>query len=181
MEQENSTALETVSTRSAGVRYGLIAAIIGIIYFLVLNTLGQDMQEGPWRWVSYVLTIVFVVLAHKYFKDNNAGFMAYGQGVGIAFWLALVSSVINSIFTYVYIKFIDPTFIEMMKEKQLQQLQERGGMTDQQIDQAMQISSMFMTPEAIFGFALVFGILGTVVIGLIVSIFTQKKAAEQVY
>lgn len=180
MEQQNSTNLETVSTRSAGVRYGIIAAVIGIVYFLVLNAAGLDMQEGAWKWFGYVITIVLVVLAHKYYKDNNAGFMAYGQGVGIAFWLSLVSSVINSIFTYVYIKFIDTAFVDAIKEKQITQMQERG-MSEEQIDQAMQISSMFMTPEAIFGFALVFGIIGTVIIGLIVSIFTQKKAAEQAY
>jgi hypothetical protein len=180
MEQQNSTTLETVSTRSAGVRYGLIAAVIGIVYFLVLNAAGLDMQEGAWKWFGYVITIVLVVLAHKYYKDNNAGFMAYGQGVGIAFWLSLVSSVINSIFTYVYIKFIDTAFVDAIKEKQIEQMQGRG-MSEEQIDQAMQISSMFMTPEAIFGFALVFGIIGTVIIGLIVSIFTQKKAAEQAY
>jgi hypothetical protein len=180
MEQENSTALETVTTRSAGIRYGVIAAVIGIVYFLILTSLGLDMQEGAWRWVGYVITIVMVVLAHKYYKDNNASFMAYGQGVGVAFWLGLISSVINSIFTYVYIKFIDTEFMEGTKQKQIEQMQERG-MSDEQIDQAMQISSMFMTPEAIFLFALIFGILGTVIIGLIVSIFTQKKPAEQAY
>ena len=180
MEQQNSTTLETVTTRSAGVRFGLIAGVIGIAYFVILNAAGLDMQEGVWKWLGYVITIVMVVLALKYFKDNNAGYMGYGQGVGIAFWLALISSVINSVFTYIYIKFIDTAFIENIKGKQIEQMQERG-MSEEQIDQAMQISSMFMSAEAIFIFALVFGIIGTVVIGLIVSIFTQKKAAEQVY
>ncbi|HEY0743563.1 MAG TPA: DUF4199 domain-containing protein [Chryseosolibacter sp.] len=178
--EQNSTAIDNVTTRSAGVRYGLIAAVIGIVYFLALTSAGIDMQEGAWRWVGYVITIVLVVLAHKYFKDNNGSFMSYGQGVGIAFWLALVSSAINSVFTYIYIKFVDTAFMDSAKQKQIEQMQERG-MSDEQIDQAMQISAMFMTPEAIFGFALVFGIIGTVIIGLIISIFTQKKAAEQAY
>lgn len=180
MEQQNSTTLETVSTRSAGVRYGVIAGIVGIVYFLILTAAGLDMQEGAWKWFGYVITIVLVVLAHKYFKDNNGSFMAYGQGVGIAFWMGLVSSVINSIFMYVYIKFIDSTFIETIKEKQIAEMQGRN-MSEEQIDQAMQISSMFMSAEAIFIFALIFGIIGTVIVGLIVSIFMQKKAAEQAY
>lgn len=180
MEQQNSTTLETVSTRSAGVRFGLIAGVIGIAYFVILNAAGLDMQEGVWKWLGYVITIVMVALALKYFKDNNAGFMGYGQGVGISFWLGLISSVINSVFMYVYIKFIDTSFIDTIKEKQIAEMEGRG-MSEEQIDQAMQMAGMFMSAEAIFFFALFFGILGTVVVGLIVSIFMQKKAAEQTY
>jgi len=42
----------------------------------------------------------------------------------------------------------------------------------------MAITSKFMTPEMMLIFGVVFGILGTVIIGLIVTIFTQKKNPE---
>jgi len=176
--QETSTAAAPVTTRSAGIRYGLIAAVIGIAYFLILNTMGVDLTQGFWSWFRYCITIAIIIFAHKYYKDNGDGFMAYGQGIGISFWIGAVSAVIGSIFTYVYVKFIDASFIELMKEKQLEGFQARG-MSEEQIDQAMKFSGMFMTPEAILGFGLVFGLLGTVIIGLLVTIFTQKKPPEQ--
>ena len=37
--------------------------------------------------------------------------MSYGQGVGIGFWIGLVSAVIGNVFTYIYVKFIDDGFI----------------------------------------------------------------------
>jgi hypothetical protein len=181
MEPQESTATAVpVTTRSAGIRYGLIAAIIGIAYFLILNTVGVDITQGFWRWFSYVITIAILVLAHKYYKDNNDGFMSYGQGIGISLWCGLVSSVISSIFTWIYVKFIDSSFITMMLEKQEQGFQE-SGMSDEQIEQAMKFSAMFMTPEALLGFGIVFGIIGTVIVGLLVTIFTQKKAPEQAF
>ena len=103
--------------------------------------------------------------------------MAYGQGMGITFWLALVSSVIYSIFFYAYIKFIDSSFVETMKNNEIEKMQERG-ISDEQIDQAMGIASMFMTPEAMFGFSLVFGTIMIVCIGLVVTAFTQNKNPE---
>jgi hypothetical protein len=45
----------------------------------------------------------------------------------------------------------------------------------------MKFSAMFMTPEAMFGFGLVFGFIGTLIVGLIVSIFTQKKRPETAF
>jgi hypothetical protein len=67
-----------------------------------------------------------------------------------------------------------------MKEKQLEQFEARG-MSDEQIEQAMNFSAMFMTPEAILLFGIVFGIIGIIILGLIVTIFTQKKAPETAF
>ncbi len=174
----NSTA--TVTTRSVGIRFGLVGALISIAYFLVLNTAGIDMSKGVWNWVGYLITLALLVLAHKSYKDRGDGFMSYGQGMGIAFWVGLVSSVISAVFTFLYIKFIDTSFIELVRDRQIEAMQQQG-MTDQQIDQAMKVAAAFTTPEAMFGFMLVGGIAITLIIGLIVSIFTQKKNPEPAF
>ncbi len=167
----------TVTTRSAGVRYGLILSLISIIYFLVMSVMNINMTEGPARWFSMIFTLAAIFLAHKYFKENGDGFMAYGQGVGIAFWLTLVSTVIYSIFFYVYIKFIDSSFMDMIRDQQLEQLEARG-MSDEQIEQAMKFTEMFTSPEALLGFGIFGGVFFGVIIGLIVAIFTQNKRPE---
>lgn len=178
METEvNATPAAT--PRAAGIRFGLIAAVIGIVYFIILNVAGL-VGEKIWSWVSYLITAVIIFFAHKYYKENGDGFMSYSQGVGISAWIGLISSVIGSVFMYIYIKFIDTTFIETIKDKQLEEFQRRG-MSDQQIDQAQKFTGMFTTPEVIFGFALIGGIVAAVIIGLIVTIFTQKKNPQPVF
>jgi hypothetical protein len=179
MEQQESS-VTPLTTRSVGIRFGLIGGVISIAYFLILTVAGVNMTEGYWNWVGYLITAVLVFLAHKQYKENGDGFMSYGQGIGIAFWMGMISAVLSSIFTYIYIKFVDTSFIQMIQDKQREGM-EAQGMTEDQIDQAMKYASMFTTPEMMLIFGLVFGIIGTIIIALIVTIFTQKKAPEQAY
>src|SRR3954469_21999660 len=115
MEETSTTA--TVSTRSVGIRYGLIMGVIGIALFVVFIAADVDIQ-GPARWLNVLVLAVLIFLAHKYFKDNGDGFMTIGQGTGIGFWMCLISSSISSVFTYIYVKFIDTGFIQQMMDKQ---------------------------------------------------------------
>ena len=176
MENENEQTAP-VTTRSVGMRYGLIMALIAILYFVVMNVAGVDMTQGIGRWGSFLFYIAIIVLGQKNYKDNGNGFISYGEGMGITFWISLITSVISSIFTYVYIKFIDSGFVKQMMEKQEEAMADRG-MSQDQIDQAMKIASKFMTPEMLFVFGLIGGFLMILVVGLIITIFTQKKNPE---
>lgn len=176
MEDSNSQTTAP-TTRSTGVRYGLFLGGISIAYFLILTIAGIDMTEGPARWASFLFYFGIIYLAHKYYKEEGDGFMSYGQGMGITFWIALVSSGISSVFSYIYMKFIDSGFVEAIKQKQIEQMQERG-MSDEEIDRAMDIAGAFMTPEAMLIFGIIFGIIFIVFCGLLVSIITQKKKPE---
>ena len=176
--ENQEVATPSITARSAGIRYGLIMGVFSIVYFLVLITLGADITQGPASWGRYVYCAVLIFLAQKYFKDNGDSFMAYGQGIGISFWMGLISSVISAIFTYVYVKFIDQGFIQQIMDHTREGLEEKGTMSEDQVEQAMAMTAKFMTPEMMLVFGLVFGIIGTVIIGLIVTIFTQKKNPE---
>lgn len=176
--QINSTP--QVSTRSIGIRFGLIGALVGIAYFLILNVAGIDMTKGVWNWVGYAITLAILVFAHIQFKEKGDGYMSYGQGMGVAFWMALTSAVISSIFTYLYIKFVDTAFLDIVKERQIEAMQKQG-MSNEQIDQAMEFSKVFMSAEAMFFYMLIGGIVITLIIGVIVSIFTQKRNPEPAF
>ena len=171
------SSVPEVSTRSAGVRYGLILAGVAIVYFLALTFANVDTTEGIGRWGNIVFYIGAIYLAQKYFMENGDGFMSFGQGMSITFWAGLVCSAIYSAFFYVYLKFIDVSFVETIKQKQIEKMQEQG-MSDEQIDQAMSIASNFMTPEVMLFFALVGGVIFIVIVGLIVTIFTQRRSPE---
>jgi hypothetical protein len=178
MEQNETPSL--VTTRSTGIRFGLISGVIGVAFFLVLNVSGVNMTKGYWSWIGYCITAVIIFFAHKYYKENTNGFMKYSQGIGISVWMGIISGVISSVFTYIYVKFIDSGFIEMIKEKQMEEMESKG-MSEEQMEQAMKIAGYFTTPEAMLLFGLIGGIIGTLIIGLIVTIFTQKKPPETAF
>ncbi len=172
MEQQEKEISE-VSTRDAGMRYGLFGAVIGIVLFVISDKAGFE----PWitQVSSVVLTIVLLVVAHDYFKKNNGGFMEYGQGIGVSFWMGLISALISSLFTYVYAVFIAPDFLDKLKAKEIVKMQTEQGMSSEQIDQAMPFIDPFFNPTVVAIMGLVMGVAMTVIIGLIVTIFTHKK------
>ncbi|MBS1485951.1 MAG: DUF4199 domain-containing protein [Bacteroidetes bacterium] len=174
---EDPTQTPEVTIRSAGIRYGIISGIFSFAFFIILTTLGQTASEGIWSWVGYLVTAALIFLAHKYFKDNGNGFMSYGQGIGVAFWEGLISVAIYMPLFYIYVKFIDSGFIDMIKEKQIDAMQQKG-MSEDQIDQAMQIAGKFMSPEMMLVFGIIGGLIVFIIIALLVTIFTQKKNPE---
>jgi hypothetical protein len=161
------------------VRYGVISGAIGIALFVIMTILSISMTEGPGRWVGLLITGVLIYFAHKYYKDNGDGYMTIGQGTGIGFWLALVSTAISSVFSYIYMKFIDASFIENAMDEARRKMEEQGNLSDEQIDQAMSITEKFMTPEIMLGTGLLFGTIIVVIIALIISLITQKKNPEE--
>lgn len=175
METKANRSTSPVTPRSVGIKYGFLSALISMIFFLILVVTGQNAFANKWNWVSLMIAIAVVFLAHKNFKDKGDGFMSYGQGVGIAFWIALVSVLINFLLTYSYLHFIDASAMELFYQMQSEELAERG-MPKDQIEMAMSWTRILFWPLFIF-FGLVFGLF----VGLIVSIFTQKKNEETVF
>jgi len=176
---ESSEEIEKVTTRSTGIRYGLISGVIGIAIFMILTILSISMTDGPGRWVGLLVTGVIIYLAHKYFKDNGDGYMTIGEGTGIGFWLALISTSISSVFTYIYMKFVDPSLVQTMLDQTREKMEEQGNLSDDQIDQAMNMTAKFMTPEIMLGMGLVMGTIIIVIVALLISLITQKKNPDQ--
>ncbi len=164
-----SNEMESVTARSIGIRFGLISAVISIVLFIIPAVIGQNPFKGVWNWVGMVVGIGIIVFAHKSFKDDGDGYMNYGQGIGIAFWMALVSTLIAVSFMYAYISFIDVNPFELFMEQQQEEMAAKG--TPENIIE----TSTEWTRKLFWPIALVMGLLGSIIIALIVTIFTQKK------
>lgn len=175
MEEEKPS---TTTLRSVGIRYGLILAVLSILFFVVMNVTGIDMQ-GPISYLGWVITLVVIYFAHRYYKEFGDGYMSIGQGIGIGFWTGLISTLISSPFTYVYVKFIDTSFIENIKDKQIEKMQEQG-MSDEQIDQAMQFAGAFMSAESILVMGIIGGIIAALIFAVIISLFTKNPEPEAI-
>lgn len=166
---------DKVTVSQIGLKNGIIIGLIFIVYGMILQFLNLDMKlMGYLSYVNYVILIVFIVLAHKAFKEGGDGFMSIGQGLGIGMLITLVGSVISSIFSFIYLKFIDDSIIQKSLDFQIEEL-EKKGMDDASIEQAMAITSKIMTPEIMPIVAIVFMAFFGFILSLIVSLFTKKS------
>lgn len=171
MENEN-TPEEKVTTRSIGIRFGLYNALVGIALFAVSIVLNQNPFEGAWNWAGAIIGIGLVVYAHIQFKANGDAYMNYGEGVGIAFWIGLISTLITVPVMFSYLNFLDSgpfdLFMQGQEEKMIAQ-----GLPSEAIEMGLKWSKNLFWPMACIG-----GIVGSTVTGLIVSIFTKKSRPE---
>ncbi len=115
-----------------------------------------------------------MVFAHKAFKEGGDGFMSYGQGLGIGTLISLISGLLSSAFMFIYIKFVDDSMIAQIKEQQISGMEEEG-MSDAQIESAMEIASVFLTP----GMIAIIGVVVFVFIGFVISLIVCSIMLQQ--
>lgn len=170
------TTTTPVTSTSVGLRYGLLTGLVSVILSFILFVTHAD--QSPARWLGLFILIGAMVLAHKTYKQANEGFMSYAEGLGIGAFMSGVSGVISTAFSVAYMKFIDPEYMSRATETARANLEAKGGLTDEQIEQGVAMMQKFSTT----GWMVLFGILGSVLggllIALIVSAFTKHSKPE---
>ncbi len=170
MEEEKKTSL----LRST-MNYGAMLGLALIIYTLLLWMLDKTGHTGL-GLVSYLIMIVGIVLATKSFRDQESGgFISYGRALGVGTLTCVFAGIITSFFTYLLFTVIDPGLMDktylMMEEAYYD-----AGMTDSQIEVAMDMAKRFTNPVMMA----VFGVFGSAFMGfifsLITSIFLKREA-----
>lgn len=161
-----------VSGRSIGMMYGLYAGLVSVIIFIIVSALGLNPFGGGLNYIGTAASIVLLVLAHRKYKQSGDGYMSYGQGMGVGFWFTLISCILTVGFMYVYINFIDYTPMQLMLDEQLTKMQEQGAN-----DEAIEMATTW-TKNLFWPMAVIFGIIGGMIVALLVTIFTQKKRPE---
>jgi Protein of unknown function (DUF4199) len=157
MEQQPTTA------RTA-LKWGLISGVASMIFITILYVTGQAANSAL-ASAGIIITIVVMILAMKEFRTANGGYMTYGQGLGIGALMAGISGFVSSTYGYIYNEFIDPTLRQQILDKVRDDLENRG-MDDAQVEQALEMTQKFSSP----GLTFLFGIIGAIVIGFIVSL-----------
>jgi len=162
------TATPSVSTAPVGTRYGLITGLVSVIITFGIYALQLEQQPVA-RFATMVVLVVGIILAQRSFKAENAGFMSYGQGLGVGLTVSGMVGLLSAIFMYVYTNFVDPDLMTRIMEKARADMEAKGSMSDAQIDQAMALSAKFTTGPIMLAFT----VLGSILIGLIISLIAS--------
>ena len=152
---------------------GVIIGILSVIYSTLIMVMGL-LGNPALGWVAYVVIAVGAFLAMKSFRKENNDFMTYGQGLGIGAMTSAVSGIISSTYSFVYMKFIDPTAMDPIMKK-AEEGMEKKGLSPEQIDQALEMSKVFMSPGAMF----VWGVLGSIILGFLFSLLISAIVKKE--
>lgn len=167
---------QAATPASVGIRYGLLVGLVSVIITFGLYATGQE--QGPLRWLSSLVLIGGMVMAMRAFKQANGGYMSYGQGLGIGTIVSAVSGVLSAIFVYVYMSFIEPNAMERMMDKARSDMEAKGNLSEEQIDQGMAMAGKFMTAPALTISVLIGSIIMGFIISLVVSAIIKHTKPE---
>lgn len=164
---------EKVSTARVALKYGVLGSVVIMIFTTIINVAGLS-QNKILSSLSFVFMIVAIVLSMKDFREQNKGFMSYGEGLGLGTLVSAVMGLLSSAFTMFYIQFIDNTLLTQGMDKVRSDMEAKG-MDDAQIDQAMELSQRFMSPGVVFAMGVFMYILTGFIISLIVAAIVRKE------
>ncbi len=103
-----------VSKRGLVLKYGLITVFMLIVYFAIMAVFGL-IGYSALRIINYPLIALGVFLAIRELKqkrnDNNVGYL---EGFSTGFVIVIFTAILFSIFVFIYARFINPNFIELI-------------------------------------------------------------------
>lgn len=164
---------ENASTARVALKFGVLGAVVIMVYTTILNVFGLSFNKGL-GFVSYLFLIPAIILALNDFRQQNKGFIAYGEGLGLGSLLSAVLGLLVSMFGMFYTRFIDPTILTQAVDKARRDM-EASGMDDAQIETNIEIAGKFMTPGFVFlGTVFMFLLIGFI-FSLIISAIMRKE------
>lgn len=125
---------------NTGLTYGLIAGLAVIVLTLFLYMGGVDMFLSPVAYLAYVIMIVFAVLAAKKDKKENGGYLEFAQALKVTFTVFAVALLLQVIFNYVLLNFIDTGFRDALMQATMDKLEgfmKQLGTPQSEIDKAL--------------------------------------------
>lgn len=144
-----------------------------MIYTTAVNLTGQFSNQAL-SWLSVVISVTITILAMREYRTLNGGFMSFGEGVGLGALVSVIGGLISITYNQIYTSFIDTTIRQQMLDNAREQLESRG-MTDEQIDQAMEFTEKLQSPGLQFLVGIFVAVLFGVIISLIVAAFMRRK------
>lgn len=155
-------------------KYGLFTGLAVILLSLLLYVM--DLNGASWaQYISLLVLLAGVIMGTLAFRDKcNGGYISYGRSLGSGVIISLVVGVIMSIYTYLFFSFFDPGELLKLAQVAEEKMLEKG-LTDDQVDQAMSMTKMLMTPAFIAISGLFSMLLWGTIFSLLASIFIKKN------
>jgi hypothetical protein len=159
---------------SSALFYGVVLAAISIAIGIVAHITKWDTQGTSFKIFTWILFIGGITWTIYHFKNKkNNGYLRYGQGVGLSVLTGLVTGILSAIYMVIYMKYINPGLVDEIMEKSYEQMTDQG-LSEAQIEQAIEMSAMFMTPTFFAVISVISWLFISLIIGLIASAFMKR-------
>ncbi len=160
--------------------HGLYLGGALILYSVALLIVGESINKAL-APINYLIMAAGIYYFQVQYRDHElGGYIRYSKALSYGVALMACASLINSLYTVILMKYIDPSLLDQIRIMQEEQLMAQG-LPDDQIEMAMKLSSWFLKPVGLA----ISGMFGFIIIGfvvsLITSIFVKKNDDENAF
>jgi hypothetical protein len=146
---------------STPVQKGLIISLILIVFGLALYFTNQYMNKGL-SYLQYLILIIGIIWSCNVYAKQMNGNVTFGNVFAHGFKTTAFVAALMAVYTFVAVKFIFPEMIDKIMDAARQEMQKDGNLSDEQINQGVEMGKKFFLPFAIGGIIFFFALVGAI-------------------
>lgn len=161
---------------------GVYLAIAGMVIFIIEYVAGIKpvgfLKPILMMLVSYAVIITMLVFLLKKYRTETGGFITFGNAFLFCLFAFIASTIINTLFTYVFLNYFDPSYMQSIMQAQKEWMENylSGKVSEEQLtktlegidEQAAKANTLMATIKNM-SFGLIFGAIASLIIGAIMK------------
>jgi hypothetical protein len=154
----------------------LVTAIIITLLLAVIDIVAgfAHFRMATWyRWIPLLVFLVAIIWACATHATQQNGNVSFGNVFAHGFKTSAICACLGVIYTLLSLFVIFPDSKDLYIEQARKQMEERGGLSEENINSALEITRKFFLTLAIAG-----GIVGTLIVGAIASLIGAAVAKK---
>ena len=155
--------------------YGAIVGFVGIL----LSVIFYIMDLATANWTTYLSIVVGIaVLAYclvAYRKEYLGGFARFGQLFVMALVIGVISSIMNTIYSYLMFNVIDPELIDKIRLVAEEKMMNNPRIPENMLDDMIERMAKSFEPRRMLTMVLIGGVVVNAIVGLILAAFIKKE------
>ncbi|HEY4326072.1 MAG TPA: DUF4199 domain-containing protein [Mucilaginibacter sp.] len=159
-------------------KWAIIYVVTSIVITYAFQLLNID-QNSAFKFLGYIPFIAFLLLTQKEYRDQLGGYLTFGEGFSAGFRYAVFSGLLLAVFIYIYLAFLSPQVLEQSMTDQQGKMAQQG-LSQEQIDKAMEIGKKYGPIIGAFGAAVGSAILGAIVALIGAAIFKKERSITDI-
>jgi len=156
---------------------GLMLALVLIVIDLI-GGFAHLRFESWFRWVSTIVTVIAIIVFCIQYGKRQVNGVTFGKVFGYGFKIALVVSALITLYSLLSFYVIFPELIDQILAKTRTDLEAKGKMTDEQIDQAVLMTKKFMQPVPLIIVTFLIKLFFNTIAALLGAAFTKKTEPD---
>jgi hypothetical protein len=158
--------------------YGLITGAISIV-FSVITYIFDVSISSPIKYFSFLILLAGMIYGTLQYRNSiPGGFISFGKAFTSGFLIVLISAFIASVYTYIFLVFIDPAYLQKIVEQSMDETTAKmvaKGLSEEQMEPALAMTRKFLNPTFMSIIALVSSALVGAILSLIAAAFIKKE------